>query len=233
MSDKGLLLKLFTQNIDCLERQVGIPDNLIVEAHGSFARQSCIECKTSYPDDLMQKAITNRDVPCCLVPQCNGLVKPEIVFFGEALPSEFFKTRDLPNTADLAIILGTSLSVHPFASLPDFVPEVVPRILINKELVGSLGCRRDDVLLLGDCDDGVCQLASALGWLEELENLRNAALPIEFRLEALSLKNKTKDENLQDEIAELTKDVDEVLQISSTHVSRLREQLDARPDDRK
>lgn len=43
LSDKGILLKLFTQNIDCLEREAGIPDYQIVEAHGSFARQRCIE----------------------------------------------------------------------------------------------------------------------------------------------------------------------------------------------
>jgi NAD-dependent histone deacetylase SIR2 len=35
---KGLLLKLFTQNIDCLEREAGVPDDMIIEAHGSFAK---------------------------------------------------------------------------------------------------------------------------------------------------------------------------------------------------
>ena len=43
LSDKGLLLKLFTQNIDCLERKAGVPDDKIIEAHGSFAQQHCIE----------------------------------------------------------------------------------------------------------------------------------------------------------------------------------------------
>ena len=43
LSDKGLLLKLFTQNIDCLEREAGVPDDKIIEAHGSFAQQRCIE----------------------------------------------------------------------------------------------------------------------------------------------------------------------------------------------
>jgi NAD+-dependent protein deacetylase SIR2 len=47
--DKGLLLKLFTQNIDCLEREAGVPGEMIVEAHGSFASQKCIECKTEFP----------------------------------------------------------------------------------------------------------------------------------------------------------------------------------------
>ena len=110
LSDKGILLKLFTQNIDCLERAAGVPDEKIVEAHGSFARQRCIECKTTYPEDLMKSSITKREVPHCLTPQCNGLVKPDIVFFGEALPENFHTNRMIPSTADLCIVMGTSLS---------------------------------------------------------------------------------------------------------------------------
>jgi NAD-dependent histone deacetylase SIR2 len=127
LQDKGFLLKLFTQNIDCLEREAGVRDEYIIEAHGSFARQRCIECKNTYPDDLMKEAIVKKDVPHCLTPECNGLVKPDIVFFGEQLPEAFFMNRMLPATADLCIIMGTSLSVQPFASLPEFVREGTPR----------------------------------------------------------------------------------------------------------
>jgi NAD+-dependent protein deacetylase SIR2 len=127
LSDKGLLFKAFTQNIDCLEREAGVPDHKIVEAHGSFARQSCVECKSAYPDDLMKKAIQNKDVPHCLIPQCNGLVKPDIVFFGEQLPEAFLRNVSLLPAADLCIVMGTSLSVHPFASLPSLCSEGVPR----------------------------------------------------------------------------------------------------------
>ena len=120
LSKKGLLLKLFTQNIDCLDREAGVPKDKIVEAHGSFASQRCIECKSPYPGDLMKQAVSRRDVPHCLSPQCDGLVKPDIVFFGEQLPEEFHKNRSLPNAADLCIVMGTSLTVQPFASLPSF-----------------------------------------------------------------------------------------------------------------
>ena len=127
LSNKDLLLKLFTQNIDCLEREAGVPGEKIVEAHGSFARQACIDCQTSYPDDLMKKTIQEKSVPRCIRPECDGLVKPDIVFFGEQLPREFHMHRTLPADADLCIILGTSLSVQPFASLPSFCREEVPR----------------------------------------------------------------------------------------------------------
>ena len=224
LSDKGLLLKLFTQNIDCLEREAGVPERHIVEAHGSFAKQQCIECHTAYPDDLMKEAIETKSVPHCITPQCNGLVKPMIVFFGEALPLEFARNRSLPSQADLCIVMGTSLSVQPFASLPDFCAEGCPRLLMNKERAGSLGCRADDVLLLGDCDDGARELADALGWLDELEELWKATNP-RSALDTLAPVKKTKDEALEDEITKLTKDVDESLKMSNDHVAWVRDGL--------
>ena len=65
-----------------------------------------------------------------------GLVKPDIVFFGEQLPSRFFDLarEDLP-AADLLIIMGTSLKVQPFASLAGRVRRTTPRLLINREPV--------------------------------------------------------------------------------------------------
>ena len=225
LSDKGMLLKLFTQNIDCLEREAGVPDHKIVEAHGSFARQRCIECKTPYPDDLMREIVRKAEVPHCITPQCNGLVKPDIVFFGEQLPEEFFKSRSLPSAADLCIIMGTSLSVQPFASLPAFAAEGVPRILINKERVGDLGTRPDDVLILGDCDQGVRQLASALGWLDELEALWRTSQPDLTEGKQDLEKIKTKDQILTDEIVKLTDEIDKSLKISNDHTAWVRQSL--------
>ena len=225
LSEKRLLLKLFTQNIDCLEREAGVPDHKIIEAHGSFARQRCIECKTPYPDDLMKKAINERDVPHCITPQCNGLVKPDIVFFGEALPEEFTQSRALPAVADLCIIMGTSLTVHPFASLPGFCLGGVPRVLINLERVGDLGSRPDDVLLLGDCDTGVRKLAAALGWLEELEALWKEINPDAALEREKTSQTKTKDEEWEDKIDNLTQEVDQSLKISNDHTAWLRDHL--------
>jgi len=225
LSDKGLLLKLFTQNIDCLEREAGVPDESIVEAHGSFARQRCIECKIPYPEHLMKEAITDCEVPHCSNPQCNGLVKPDIVFFGEQLPDEFHKNRGLPCCADLCIVLGTSLTVLPFASLPGSCSENVPRLLINSERVGDLGCRADDVLLLGDCDDGVRKLASALGWEEELEALWNKTKPSKDSAKQTITGEKSKDEALEDDIALLTDEVDKSLKLASDHSCKVRDHL--------
>ena len=220
-------MKLFTQNIDCLEREAGVPDDLIVEAHGSFARQSCIECKQPYPADLMKKAIEEKSVPRCVNESCGGLVKPEIVFFGEALPSDFFENRSLPSEADLCIVMGTSLSVQPFASLPGFCSERVPRVLINGEQVGSLGSRPDDVLLIGDCDSGVRKLAEACGWLEELEALWAQTRPGKTQPKTKAEKEKRdRDQQLQDEVDKLTKEIEANLKMTQDQHSWLDNHVD-------
>nr|AFS50003.1 SIR2 protein [Sporothrix schenckii]AGH06136.1 SIR2 [Sporothrix schenckii] len=174
LAAKGLLRMLFTQNIDCLERAAGVPADLIVEAHGSFATQRCInfDCRTSFPDDEMREHVRDARVPRCKRPGCGALVKPDIVFFGESLPQRFHELGKLPATdADLVLVLGTSLTVYPFAGLPTMVPDHVPRVLFNREVVGDLGTRADDVLELGSCTAGVLKLADALGWRVELEEL--------------------------------------------------------------
>lgn len=81
---KRKLLKMcFTQNIDTLERLAGVPDELIVEAHGSFADQHCIECGSWYDGHKLKDEILNGKIAYCY--ECGGLVKPDIVFFGEAV----------------------------------------------------------------------------------------------------------------------------------------------------
>lgn len=240
LSDKGLLLKVFTQNIDCLEREAGVPADKIIEAHGSFASQRCIECQLDYPTFMMREAIQNREVPRCLSPRCGGLVKPDIVFFGEQLPEAFHLNRALPGAADLCFVMGTSLSVQPFASLPGFCGEGVPRVLINLERVGSLGSRADDVLLLGDCDSGVRTLAAAMGWAEELDALwadidKTNVTPIQKYPGPPS--QSFKDEYLDYQIAELTREVEQALKLSEEHDAMVRKKLienrpESPPDER-
>ncbi|KAF8895637.1 DHS-like NAD/FAD-binding domain-containing protein [Infundibulicybe gibba] len=132
-----LLHICFTQNIDTLERRAGIPDDKIVEAHGSFATQRCIECKRPYDDEDMKRCIKDQRIPRC--EECNGLVKPDIVFFGESLPKNFIGSLPDLITADLLIIMGTSLTVHPFATLAGVPSETTPRVLINLDRVGDIG----------------------------------------------------------------------------------------------
>uniref|UniRef100_A0A0K2UY20 NADdependent protein deacetylase sirtuin2like [Strongylocentrotus purpuratus] n=1 Tax=Lepeophtheirus salmonis TaxID=72036 RepID=A0A0K2UY20_LEPSM len=184
LESKGLLLRHYTQNIDCLERKAGVSQDLLVEAHGSFASSTCQLCGSRYDQAWMEKKLTEVDVVCCSREGCGGVVKPDIVFFGESLPGRFSNLvfQDFPY-CDLLIIMGTSLQVQPFASLVNQVQDTTPRLLINMQVVGDEGAndfvmrlmgrggmdftsdrRYRDVAEIGTCDDGCKKLAEALGW---------------------------------------------------------------------
>jgi NAD-dependent histone deacetylase SIR2 len=83
LESKGLLGTCFTQNIDTLERRAGVPKEKLVEAHGSFASQSCIDCKAPFDATEIRRLIQEERIPRCN--RCRGLVKPDIVFFGESV----------------------------------------------------------------------------------------------------------------------------------------------------
>ncbi|XP_026167249.1 NAD-dependent protein deacetylase sirtuin-3 [Mastacembelus armatus] len=169
---KNLLLRMYTQNIDGLEKVCGIPDDKLVEAHGSFATASCHLCYTPYPPEEAKHAIMNDSVPICTF--CAATVKPDVVFFGEDLPQKYFlHTKDFPK-ADLLIIMGTSLQIEPFASLVNTVHSTVPRLLLNRHAVGpfeKVPLRRGDHMELGDLEDTVRRFAEMLGWNDEIEEL--------------------------------------------------------------
>ncbi|XP_044125745.1 NAD-dependent protein deacetylase sirtuin-3, mitochondrial isoform X1 [Bufo gargarizans] len=171
LHDKGILLRLYTQNIDGLERAAGIPAEKLVEAHGTFASSTCTMCLKEYPGETFCDAVTKSQVPHCSA--CGGLIKPDIVFFGEQLPARFFlHLTDFPR-ADLLFVMGTSLEVEPFASLVYAVRSSTPRVLINRDPVGPFLDKSDglNVMELGDVTSGVKRLVHLLGWERELEEL--------------------------------------------------------------
>ncbi len=170
LQDKKTLLRVYTQNIDGLEELAGVSPNLIVQAHGGFSGASCIDCKHEFKDlQLLKTACESSTVLHCV--KCNGLVKPNIVFFGESLPRDFgyCVERDFPK-CDLLLVFGSSLSVFPFASLIAKVRPDVPRVLINREMCGTnvdggflfeQAKNERDVFLQCDCDAGASQLQSS------------------------------------------------------------------------
>lgn len=139
LHEKGVLRRVFTQNIDTLETLAGVPESKLVHAHGSFSTAHCISCGQESPSTAVRDAIMAADIPRCKVCKV-GVVKPDITFFGEALPSRFGQLVEPDMKAcDLLIVMGTSLEVHPVANLPAFPAALVPRLLLNREMVSSIG----------------------------------------------------------------------------------------------
>ncbi|CAF0816349.1 unnamed protein product [Adineta steineri] len=185
LNEKGKLLRVFTQNIDSLERVVGIPPEKIVEAHGTFFTNHCLDCQKEYSLDHVKEIIFNDEIPHC--DECSGIIKPDIVFFGENLPKRYGEcvSTDFPQ-CDFLIIMGTSLQVAPFNTLISRVNKKCPRLLINMEPAGNTAVAWEpltnvlkfdseknyrDVFHKSSCDDGVAEMTKLLGWQNDFEKL--------------------------------------------------------------
>jgi NAD-dependent SIR2 family protein deacetylase len=181
--DHGKLVRVFTQNIDTLETAAGLPKDKVVAAHGNFDGAHVVGTHAPVPvEEVREAAFGGEQEWAALAQRHGGLVKPDIVFFGEQLPARFFEcaSTDFP-AATLLIVLGTSLAVHPFAALVMQTRHGVPRFLINRERVGeNLGLDFDrgaDGFEPGDCDDAVRRLCAELGWEAALDEAL-AARPV-------------------------------------------------------
>ena len=176
LSDKGLMLRNYTQNIDGLEHLAGLPAEQLVECHGHFRTASCIDCGKAAPSlDVQTTIVQSKEVPLCTT--CGGHVKPDIVFFGEQLPDRFYKLlQDDVAKADCMLILGTSLQVAPVSTIPQMVncprvlfnrEDVLPRFYTKRKMIHSK--KNKDIFVKGDCDVAVEQLCELLGWTEQLK----------------------------------------------------------------
>lgn len=106
-----------TQNIDNLHERAGSED--VVHLHGSLFAFRCTDCDTPYeePIALPEEPVERIAPPEC--PVCGGLVRPGVVWFGEALPQdEWAEAERRMKTADALLIVGTSGVVYPAAGLP-------------------------------------------------------------------------------------------------------------------
>ncbi|OMJ26955.1 NAD-dependent histone deacetylase sir2 [Smittium culicis] len=91
-----------------------------------------------------------------------GVMKPDIVFFGENLPSIFHSSlQDDRTQVDLLIVMGSSLKVAPVSEIMGHLPPNIPQIVINKTPITHLNF---DIQLIGDSDDIVAYLCYRLGW---------------------------------------------------------------------
>lgn len=106
----GKLSAVITQNIDALHTKAG--SKTVFELHGSIERNFCLECGKAYSAETIKSA---KGVPRC---SCGGLIKPDVVLYGEALDTQVLSgALEAIHKADVLIVGGTSLKVQPAASL--------------------------------------------------------------------------------------------------------------------
>ena len=109
LEDEGKLKAVVTQNIDGLHQKAGSKN--ILEIHGTTMSNYCTKCKKDYPADYI---FESKGIPMC---ECGGMVRPDVVLYGEMLPAAFERAMAYIAQADMLIVAGTSLTVEPASSL--------------------------------------------------------------------------------------------------------------------
>jgi NAD-dependent SIR2 family protein deacetylase len=202
MLNKNHAKYLFTQNIDGLEDKAKIPSDKIIFAHGTFSHAHCPKCKKEIDINVMNEYIQKGEILYC--EECKVPCKPNVVFYGENLPTIFFEKLSECKDCDLVIIMGTSLVVQPFASIPYYVKKKDSwKIAINKELIGNFDydfLTDNSLFLCGNTDDISWKIIKDCEWENDYllfakENFGDDVVDLEKQMEMLSIQDKQEKKN--------------------------------------
>lgn len=129
LQKQGYINAIITQNIDGLHTKAG--SNNVYELHGEMRSSTCVQCfKTTFnTQETLEKYIEDGEIPRCK--SCNGILKPNVILFGEQLPFEVFQqAEELSKHCDLMIIIGSSLEVAPASNLPLYAKRNNAKLII-------------------------------------------------------------------------------------------------------
>ncbi|MDD5169026.1 MAG: Sir2 family NAD-dependent protein deacetylase [Syntrophales bacterium] len=130
----GKVQCVITQNVDDLHQKGGSNPQNVYELHGNMKWMKCLSCGERYDmDDLFLRYGSQPHAPVC--EQCRGILKAEVIFFGEALPEKTLTAAAYhASTCDLLIVIGSSLVVYPAAYMPKYAKDGGARVvIINNE----------------------------------------------------------------------------------------------------
>jgi NAD-dependent deacetylase len=141
LEKRGFLKALITQNIDMLHQKGG--SKKVIEIHGSPEVHYCLRCSgVRMSFDEVRAQLREGKLPAC--PKCGKILKPAITFFGESLPVNALREAvNESQKADLMLVLGTSLTVHPAASMPDYALRKGGKIVIVNNMPTHLDRNAD------------------------------------------------------------------------------------------
>jgi NAD-dependent deacetylase len=129
---QGRLRALLTQNVDGLHQRAGVPDDHVVQLHGSIGQTECLGCGERRPmAESLARVHAGEDDPRCV--RCGGILKSATVFFGQPLDTQILRRAvEAACDCDLFLAVGTSLSVQPVASLVGMAArEGIPVVIVN------------------------------------------------------------------------------------------------------
>ena len=127
LEEMGLLAGIITQNVDGLHQRAGSSE--VIEFHGGNSTHSCLHCKKVFPTEEISLVILP---PLC---SCGGPLRPDFVFFGEAIPqTALLRSIELSHSCELMLIIGTTGLVMPAAQMPYIAKSAGARLIeINPE----------------------------------------------------------------------------------------------------
>lgn len=158
MEADGYLKAVITQNIDDLHQKAGSQE--VLELHGHMREATCLRCYQATPTtQLLGAFLQDSELPLCEA--CGGLMKPNVVLFGEQLPAqEVARAMAHVRRADLMLVVGSSLLVAPASQLPLLVYEQAGALIVvnlSKTYLDDVA----DVLIHGDVADVLPRIATA------------------------------------------------------------------------
>lgn len=134
LEQAGYVKALITQNIDMLHQKAGSKN--VIELHGSAKVHYCMKCRKETTEGRVFEQARCGEVPKCS--GCGGVLKPQITFFGEALPIDALNQAITEaRKADAMMVLGSSLTVYPAASLPSHVLDNGGKLMIVNDMATS------------------------------------------------------------------------------------------------
>lgn len=143
LEQAGFLRQLITQNVDGLHHRAG--SKKVIELHGSLRTVRCVECQATFDsrtilptgDTWEQDYVAGRYKygQECICPACGGLLRPEVVMFGEPLPVQAWEqAAAMSRKADFFVVLGSSLAVSPANLCPQLaVNQGAKLLIVNQE----------------------------------------------------------------------------------------------------
>lgn len=129
LEDAGKINIVATQNIDMLHEKAGT--KRLVNLHGTLATWRCIKCKKEYTLQEVIPFLEKKEIAKCT---CGNVLRPDFVFFKEPLPEDALsKAQEAASTADLIIVIGSSLAVFPAGYIPMYgITRGTPFVIITQ-----------------------------------------------------------------------------------------------------
>ena len=144
LENRGLVSRVITQNIDNLHQEAGSRE--VFEFHGNSKRLVCLACLTGYRHSEVS---LDHLPPTCR--QCGGLLKPDFVFFGEAIPQlPLAAAYEAASLSDVFLIIGTTGEVAPANQIPFLAKSQGAKIIEVNPNESNYTARITDVFLQGE-----------------------------------------------------------------------------------